>query len=117
MADDTHRTDSSSAAAAPQGQPAKSPDDPVWSLVYWGGATAAAVAFGLWCIYDGWISETVSESTQKFSQWATPVCFLAALYVAWRGRREYRDLKAKAQGQGGPSSPDAKPNDQSGDAR
>ena len=95
-------TDSSSDTPPP---PPGEKDNPVWSLVLWGGGAALAVGYGLWCILDGWLSDTVEESTKTFSQWMTPVSFAAALWCLWRGVREYQAVKAKvSQGQGGPAA-------------
>lgn len=114
MADNTDRTRPEN---APQENEPQEKDNPVWSLVLWGGGALVAVGYGIWCIFDGWISETVSESTKTFSQWTTPVSFAVALWCLWRGRREYRDAKAKAQGQGGRAATPPKAADGPGDFR
>lgn len=103
-------------APSPDNAP-REQDNPVWSLVIWGGGALAAFGFGIWCIVDGWVSQTVSESTRTFSQWMTPVSFAIVLWCLWRGIREYKDVKAKAQGQGASSAAPSQVDDRPGDPR
>jgi hypothetical protein len=92
---------------------AEEKDNPIWSLVIWGGGGLAAFLYGLWCVYDGWFNEGYEHV--DFSRAAAFVSFAAALYCLWRGIKEYRAVSAGAAEQGtespgdGPTAPEDAP--------
>ena len=71
-------------------------DNPKWSLFYWLGLAVIFVGIGAWCINDGWFRENYEWKT--FSQVLTPVVFATVLWCIYRGVKEYRWVKAKAEG-------------------
>lgn len=73
-------------------------DNPIWSLVIWGGGALAAFVYGLWSVYDGWFNEGFKSA--EFNRYAAPVCFLAALWCLWRGIKEYKTVAAGTAEQG-----------------
>jgi len=82
-------------------------DNPTWSLIYWGGLAVVLAGVGAWCISDGWFRPGYDSAA--FSRWVTPVAFAGMLWCIYRGVKEYRSVKAKAEGQGDEAAPSGEP--------
>ena len=81
-------------------------DNPVWSMIFWGVPTVGLLGFGIACINDGWFRADFPKA--EFNRWVTPIVFLAALWCAREGWKEYRRVKQKVA-QGGPGADETKP--------
>lgn len=82
------------------------------SLVVWGVPAVLAVGYGVWCVIDGWYRPGYEHA--DFSRFAAPVAFLAAIWCAWRGIKEYKAVKAGPQGQGSDAPADTETSPQDG---
>lgn len=72
--------------------------NPTWSLVVWGVPALICIGYGVLCVLDGWFREGYEHA--EFSRWAAGPVFIAGLWCAWRGIKEYRDVKSAAEEQG-----------------
>lgn len=71
-----------------------SSNDARWSLMYWGGAAVGTFIFALWCVYDGWFNESGAVA---FNRIAAPIAFIAAIWLAWQGIVESRQIRKEAE--------------------
>jgi len=71
---------------------------PAITIIFWGLITLAFVAYGAWCVYDGWFNEGYPEATAN--KWMAGGCLVAVAWVISQGVREYRKVRRLPEGQG-----------------
>jgi threonine/homoserine/homoserine lactone efflux protein len=61
---------------------------PTMTILYWGGFAVAIIAFGIWCVLDGWFHEGYEHADAN--KLMAVGSFVGVAYVLWLGFKEYR---------------------------
>ena len=65
------------------------------TIIYWGAIALACIAFGTWCVFDGWFGKPGGPDP-TYNQVMAVGCFIALAYVIYRGLKEYRKVRRLA---------------------
>ncbi|MBN2583799.1 MAG: hypothetical protein JXL80_12095 [Planctomycetes bacterium] len=75
---------------------AKGRSKPVMTVIFWGGIAVAIMAYGAWCVMDGWFPKPDGPDPQ-WNKLMAVASFAIAAWVIWQGRKEYRREAARLE--------------------